>query len=319
MSRFDLGEDRKARAAALVDSARSDLMETAPDFLARFPLQAHIDELENHGALSRFFDASPAFNAQVEAMEAAYPASSVELYNRLLLAHLIKESETRNTHIIPDSIVGFVHEDFDRILKALGRPRKGYYLRRVHLFRRDVAMARMKVIAAGSEFIDINVGIGRGAIVRQAGGGASAVANCARTFGLDFLKGMGPVYEPHWDRRYIRHFNPEGYRAFYLRTAEMMRANPDVVGMYSSSWWYDEALNDISPNLSFLRQHPAAGGARFLDLHGPNPQRLVDPFSGSPERKALYEQGLYEPRDILYYWSRSALLRWASAQAENAA
>ena len=315
MGAFDLGQERKARATNLVEATQSELLAAAPDLLEQFPLQPYIDELDNHGEMSRFFDASPALVEQTAAMEAAFPAHTVELYNRLLLAQLVRDSETRTRHKIIPSVAEFVYEDFDRILKALERPRSGYYLRSVHLFRRDLAIARLKVIPAGSEFVDINVGMGRGDILGQAGGGMKGVLNCARTFQLDVLKGLGPLYEPHWDRRYFRQFTPEGYEAFYLRTAEMMRVNPEVQGMYGVSWWYDPVIAEISPKLAFLRSQPEAGGARFMQLHGPNPHLLTDPFAGSPERKALYEAGKYTPCSYLYYWPRESMLQWAASRS----
>jgi hypothetical protein len=312
MSSFQLGEARKARAAALCEAAESELARVAPDFLEKFPLEVYINELNYNGHFHRYWDVTSKLRDFSDAMTAAYPSQAVELYNRLLLAHLIRNAENRNTHNIVGSVAAFVHEDFDRILSGLERPRAGYYLRSVHLFRRDLAIARMKVIPNGAEFIDINIGIPRRETWHN---GVRSFISHGRIFQSDFLHGLSPLYEPHWDRRYIRHFSAEGYKAFYRRTAELLRANPEVRGVAAKSWWLDPAIADISPEIAFLRADPEAGGARFAPVYAPpNPYLKTEPFVGSPKRKALHEAGRYNPRSFMFFWSRDRLLRWAASQ-----
>lgn len=317
MNSFQLGESRRARASALVEATRRELLRAAPDILTQFPLETYIDALDLQGAPVRYYHTSEAFRNLIATMDKTYPASVIELYNRLLLAHLILDSEKRNKHNIIPSVVEFVHEDLDRILSGLERPRAGYFQRSVTMFRHDLAIARMKVIPNGAEFLDTNVGIGRSHLIRDSVRGLRGAFNCWRTFNLELVNGLWPVYEPHWDRRYFRHFSPEGYKAFYLRTADMMRANPEVRGFYAASWWYDPGLVEVSPELAFLRALPEEGGAYFLQSYAHNPYLATEPFAGSQVRKAMHEAGRYNPRTFIMYWSRARLLRWASSQANS--
>jgi hypothetical protein len=232
MSEFRLGEERLARAQTLREAAEAELKAAAPDFLQRFPLEPYIEELEHHGRPHRFYDFTPAALEQNRQMHEAYAAPVVEAYNRLLLAHLMANAERHARNVIAPSIHCYIREDFDRILKALEKPRAGYYVRDNHLFRRDLAIARLKVIPNGFEFYDLNACIARKELLK---GGVASLVRFAATFQADLAKPLYPLYEPHWDRRYVKYFSPEEYERCCLRIADMIEANPDVRGVATPS------------------------------------------------------------------------------------
>ncbi len=89
-----------------------------------------------------------------------------------------------------------------------------------------------------------------------------------------------------------------------------MRNNPDVKGVFGTSWWFDPRVAEISPKLDFLYRLPSENGARFL-FTGVNESATRDAISNSPEREALYVQGKYQPRSYMMLWARDDLLHWA--------
>jgi hypothetical protein len=307
-TRFQLGAERLARARALRESTAAELEAAAPDYIARFPLAPYIAELEHHGRPHRFFEFTKEALAINTAMHEAYPKPVVELYNRLLLAHLIETIEARTDHVIIPSVQPFVREDLDRVLKGLERPRPNYYLRDVHLFRRDLAIARLKVIPNGFEIYDTGVCIARSEALK---GGAVSLWRFIRAFRWDLLAPLYPLYEPHWDRRYIRYFSRDEYERCCLRIADMMTANPQVRGIAVPSWWCDPQLKYVSPELAFIREIPESGGARFMLLEGDNPYLLTDALAGSPHRKALHQAGKYVPKSYMLVWPRRQIIAWA--------
>jgi hypothetical protein len=308
MADFRLGEVRLARAQNLRAAAEAELQAAAPDFLTRFPLQPYLDELEHHGQPHRFYHFTSRALEITRQMHEAYPSPVVETYNRLLLAHLIANAEHHTRNVIVAAIHPYIREDFDRILKALEKPRAGYYLRDIHLFRRDLAIARLKVIPNGFEFYDINAAIARREVLS---GGVASFVRFAATFQGDLAKPLYPLYEPHWDRRYVKYFSPEEYERCCLRIADMIAANPGVRGVATPSWWYDPQIKEISPELWFVREITEKGGARFMLLTGHNPYLLTDALAHSPLRKAAYEAGTYKPRQYMIFWPRRELLAWA--------
>ncbi len=305
---FRLGAERMARATALRRAAETELAAIAPDYLSRFPLQPYLDELQHHGRPHRFFEFTEQALATTKEMHQAYPSPVVEIYNRLLLAHLIENAEAYNKHVIVPSVQPYVREDLERILKGLERARPGYYVRDNHLFRRDLAIARLKVIPNGFELYDTNVCIARKEMLK---GGVVSFFRFVTAFRTLLLGPLHPMYEPHWDRRYIRYFSPEEYERCCLRIADMMAANPEVRAIAVPSWWSDPQLKQVSPELAFIRAIPESGGARFMLLEGHNPYLLTDSLAHSPHRKAMYEAGKYQPRSYMLIWPRRELIAWA--------
>jgi hypothetical protein len=308
MHDFRLGEERLARAQRLREAAEAELNAAAPDFLGRFALEPYLEELEHRGRPHRFYEFTPRALDLNRQMHEGYPAPIVETYNRFLLAHLMANAERRSRNVIVRSIHPYIREDFDRILKALEKPRAGYYVRDNHLFRRDLAIARLKVIPNGFEFYDLNACIARKEVLN---GGLTSLLRFAAAFQADLAKPLYPLYEPHWDRRYVRYFSPEEYERCCLRIADMIEANPGVRGVATPSWWYDPQLKEISPELWFVRDIPEKGGARFMLLEGRNPYLLTDSLAHSPHRKAAYEAGRYKPRSYMIFWPRRELIAWA--------
>lgn len=306
---MQLGAERAARAEALRAEAEAALNAAAPDYLTRFPLEPYIAELEQHGKPHRFFEFTQRALDITAEMHAAYEKPVVEIYNRLMLAHLIANVERRTTHNIIPSVARFVLEDFDRILKLIEKARPNYFFRDNHLFRRDLAIARLKVYPNGFEIYDIGVRIARGEAVK---GGLTSLWRFIKAFRLQLLAPLGPFYEPHWDRRYIAYFSELEYERCTVRVADMMAANPEIKGIAVPSWWYDKSLGEVSPEMAFLRAVPASGGARFMRLLGYNRYTLSDALAHSPHRKALHEAGKYDPKSYMMVWPRREMIAWAN-------
>lgn len=306
-----LGPERAARAERLATETKAALNGVAPDFLDRFPLDSYVAELEHHGRPHRFFEFSPRTLELTAQIHAAYEQPVVEMFNRLMLARLLADVERRNTHQIIASVQPFVLEDFDRILKGLEKPRANYYLRDNHLFRRDLAISRLKVFPNGFEFYDIGVRIARRVALKA---GLSGLWSFAKAFHLQSLGPLGPFYEPHWDRRYIKYFSEIEYERCNARVADMLVANPEIQGIAVPSWWYDRKLGEVSPEMAFLRAVPAAGGAEFILLTYYNPHLLTDSLAHSPHRKALHQAGAYNPRSYMMVWPRRNLIAWANRE-----
>jgi hypothetical protein len=121
------------------------------------------------------------------------------------------------------------------------------------------------------------------------------------------LGGFHPLYEFHTDRRHLKEFNPAGWLRFYGRAAALLRSNPEVRGVFCSTWWYDPQVACVSPRLAYLREVPEAGGASFY-LLGESSQNSGDAIANSPERRRAYAEGSYRPRIYAILWPRQRLL-----------
>jgi hypothetical protein len=92
--------------------------------------------------------------------------------------------------------------------------------------------------------------------------------------------------------------------------------NPAVKGVFGSSWWFDPALDLISPNLTYLRALPTQFGARIF-RSGSDDGAIGNSIKFSRERRQLYETGKYMPANYVMAWRRSDIIQWARSQQDG--
>jgi hypothetical protein len=115
----------------------------------------------------------------------------------------------------------------------------------------------------------------------------------------------------HTSHRRLGSFNKHEMDLAYLRIAELMKRNPRVKGICRRSWFLDPALENISPQLAYIREVPKKNGARIFKTK----TRQIDidfAIAMSAKRRQLYKKGQYVPRGYVYIWPRKAFLEWAS-------
>ena len=134
---------------------------------------------------------------------------------------------------------------------------------------------------------------------------------CPKSFYL-ILKtgGRKPFFKMHTDstdRHLMKEFNPDGLDDFFKRIEILMKRQTQVKGICGSSWFFDPALKEISPELSYIREISESYGASFFDL-GSNKGIIKDAIFMSPKRIKLYKQGEYMPNAFLMLITRKDLL-----------
>ena len=122
--------------------------------------------------------------------------------------------------------------------------------------------------------------------------------------------GARPWAELHVDLRTLDDFNADGFIRCYHRLAALMRARPDLAGVYGASWLYDPQLAHVSPGLAFVRRTAEDGGGRLIRLKA-DPVQTAYAIARSPVRRRLVETGAYRPVCYGMYWSRTELLAWS--------
>ncbi|MFV1973377.1 MAG: hypothetical protein ACC648_06615, partial [Thiohalobacterales bacterium] len=238
------------QASDVLARLREQITYSYPDLLSRYPVVEYVHTLDSPDPLQGYGYASSLTRKWCSEIEALGGSSALENYHKLVLVHLITGFENRIKGLrVPNSILTLLAVSFQRILAQLENTENNFYLHSNELFRKDLALCRLKLLPCGSELVDVYSGVPRSILLRS---NLQQFVYCTRFF---LVKGSGfrPWYESHWDRRLIRSFTPQDYDQCYLRVAELLELNPEIKGMMGSSWWFDPALESISPNLSFLR------------------------------------------------------------------
>jgi hypothetical protein len=300
--------ETRLRASELLAKLEGQITHSYPDLLDRYPVVDYVHALDSSDPLRGYGYASPLTRKWCSEIQASGGSSALENYHKMVLVYLITDFENRiRRRRVPNSILSLLAVSFQRILAQLESAEKHFHLYSNDLFRKDLALCRLKLLPCGSELVDVYSGVPRSILFRN----IFQQFVCSTRFFLNKSSGFRPWFESHWDRRLIRSFTPQGYDQCYLRIAELLELNPEIKGMMGSSWWFDPALEAISPNLSFLRQVPLDNGARLFRV-GTSATATQDAIHLCAERRRLYDSGDYFPTIYLLAWTRQDMLAWAN-------
>ena len=278
--------------------------------LRHFPIADYIRLLEPASSVRRYRLVPEAARDWCRAIERACGPATLELYHRAVLAQLIAGcGERLGALAVPESIVALTARALQRIVEQMDVTESGYYRHENDLFAKDLAQCQLRLLQCGSELVAIRSGVPRRVLFCD---GTRQFSRAARFFSHN--GGFRPWYGSHWDRRLIREFTPNAYDQCYLRMAQLLEFNPPIRGVMSSSWWFDPALEHISPDLVFLRRVPEENGAQLFKI-GTSEDSARDALLRSPERKRLHEAGKYRPTVYLLAWARHDMLAWARQYA----
>jgi hypothetical protein len=200
-----------------------------------------------------------------------------------------------------DSIVEQYHNTFNRLL-ATCETGEGWHEDDSEIYWKDLAMSQRLLFPAGSQIVS---------------------SNC----GFDFTQGLNPnfktlqylwlnlrqggckgYYRIHTHTPNLTSFNPQGWESCYLRIAQMLKLNPQIKGVFGTSWFFDPKLMNISPRLMYLQNIPLQHGAHCFHV---GEDKSGNAIHTSQTRRDLYYQGKYTPQTYLLIWPRAAIIKWA--------
>jgi hypothetical protein len=237
---------------------------------------------------------------------------TLEPLHKVVLARLVCQFETRaNGKKFPPLVIELFRREHARILAELSTNAPGFYSLSNDLFLKDLGLARTLLIPAGVEFVQLAAGVPRSVTWK---GGFRQFAS-AIPFFIGRLRGFGPFFEIHMDPRRRKELSPETRSYCYHIVAELLKIHNNVKGLLGGSWFYDPALETITPRLSYLSRVPVQHGAMIF--YSADEDESSGALTYSTSRRRLFEQGRYRPRTYLLVWPRADLLRWAAQ--DNAA
>ncbi|MBA6412696.1 hypothetical protein H2508_06170 [Parahaliea sp. F7430] len=229
----------------------------------------------------------------------------VEAYNRFLLAYLLSEFHpSRCPLILTESIKELFDAQIKRLNNSCEQGSTDHFTLHNDSFRKDLAIATGRLIPLGAEFAQVNAGIPRRLLIS---GGAKQFCR----FGAFMIRQKGQLsgfLELHAHPHYLDDFNPEGWTLCLKRLAKLLQHNPNLPGVFSSSWFLDPQLERISPRLAYLREQTIASGAQLFYV-GPDTTGNSGAINRSPTRRILFERGEYTPVIYTRIWTRPALCR----------
>lgn len=167
-------------------------------------------------------------------------------------------------------------------------------------FLKDLWLARLVMIPAFAQIWWPWSGLSGRDVLR---GGPAALAHVFLRCGgrRPFLEGHthDPVARAYW--------NEAGWREALRLAALALPALPQAKGVFGTAWFYDPAVKEISPRISFAQDLQAAHGAFRLRI-GSNEAAIANATATSAERRNRYKEGAYIPTDYALIWSRRGIV-----------
>ncbi len=230
-----------------------------------------------------------------------------QTYRQVFLAKLaLKLPETIKRLELPDSILTLYPNLLVRLSNTIAESEEHYD---IDAFSRDVGLSLALLLPGAAEDIDLNSGLSF-RMFASAALKRGDFNSFSRYLNLGLWR---TCYNIHLDSRNLTNFNPEGRAQTYHCAADMMRERKNIAAMFAASWFYDPALLEISPRLSYLRETPLKGGAFFI-CNGSGEIHIERATRTSKTRRDLYKSGKYVPTCYTLIWPRRNLIAWSDRQ-----
>lgn len=278
--------------------------------LAGFPETYYYQRIKALPRTAGYYFIPQDLRDNAEQIRSRYNQSTLSIYHRFILVYLIQASSffLQSSKAYPEEIQSFYYRHFEWVFQNLivkNSEDVNYYSYDNDLFLKDLGICSLRVFPIGSQVVEL-LGISRRFILDY---GWKQLFQSSY-FYLTKMKGNSPFYHVHLDIRWVNDFNQSGWHRFFQVLAEMLRKNPDVKGVFGSSWFYDPQLEKISPGLLFLRKIPELGGAGIFKWAGTD-MDIENATCKSERRRRLYEEGQYLPISHVFIWPRNDLIKWA--------
>jgi hypothetical protein len=296
-------------AGEMADDARSLLLNVARN-VSRGEASLIDDTIAVAAAKARLAGNHWAFDAPSKAIEAwiagMFPGYSEEELNRLRVAVVARFALEHSdvSHHLPASVLALYPVFFERLARFLANTANRIY--KLDYYFKDVRYALGLTVPCGLLQIDLCYRVGPRLLLREV-----VHSRLARP-GWDYVwsAAWGCWYNTHLDPREMDEFGEAGWTASFCRIAETLQLNRHICGAAGVSWFYDPAVERISPELAYLRRNQIENGAFSLGL-GEAPQHTKNALHASRPRQLLYAEGKYAPVGFLMAWPRRPLIAWA--------
>lgn len=315
----DQAAGMKSRIASALHRLQSQLDSRDPKIRTGFSAEAFSQALRASPLTVGYQFVPPLVERDLNRVQSSYGAETAFLYHVWLLCFLIGESlDVLENHGksssgigplgFPKKVISYYYRHFAWILDNLSERQSvsgGAVAYSHDLFMKDLAVCSLRMFPAGAHVVE-QLGLSRRFIVD--GGWRKRWE--AASFYFRKLRAHSPLYHVHLDERWLGDFSRTGWISFLRIAAEMLKADPEVKGLFGSSWFYDPCLERLSPGLLYLRKIPELGGAKLFRL-GTSADDIENATRTSERRRRLYEEGKYVPASYLFIWSRIDVINWA--------
>ena len=313
------------------------VQKTNPKLLREFPLSLSLSEIKACDHLQTSLIFSCKLERIFDKIKTKYGMAGIALYIKLLLTALIIDSSNRlKERRIPENIISLYNSWFERIYADFSSQPDFYYDYKKEFWsiRQDLCICSERIIPVGGAwFIELRM-LPRKFMVKQAKQWCQDENVENQHHRQSLLKPLNTILKPlglhkivmrmfamaptilggswcyviHTIQRNILDFNHEQMNIAYRNIVELLQLDHSIWGVFRKSWLLDPALQEISPNLGFLREIPLINGAELFYSGSCNALEIRHATMFSSVREQLYQKGLYKPNRYFYFWPRKEVI-----------
>lgn len=289
---------------AIAKSSISKITEKYTDKNFYREILSFINEVENIDRLQHYKKINDNARKIVSEIQLGSKFNNVQEFLRLsILQSIVVNCESGKFDGLPQNVFRCQTDHLKRIASVFSIDDEWLNLDN-DIFQKEMGITNLRLYVAGSQLVDIRCGIPRSIILKK---GLLRMP----TLLLKFIRtgGFKPFFQIHTHKFNLRKFNEDGWNECYLCCVELYELHPESLGMFGASWFYDPALNEISPRLSYLSNIPLLGGA-FIIRFSQDDESKENAISTSETRKQLYLEGKYKPTSYMLVWPKSKQIQW---------
>lgn len=298
----------KADLQSCITRQQTDLDRISPHICMRFPMSAYIDDVKSYPEIRMHGYFRPRRKKIFSTIQKHYGFHAMALYHKLVLSYFMKDSlERLMSKSLPKGIISNIHSWYERVIHDFDRQPDSYYDTSKLDFKIDFGVCCLKSLPIGGAwFVKIRM-------IRPQVFFTFDIHQLKRILGcvLFKTKGFFPYVVIHTVPRYMLRFNCQRMNLGYKEIGELMKYQRKIKGIFRRSWFLDPNLEQVTPELDYLRTIPQNNGA-ILFQSGTTHHEITESLAFSPHRRKLYKEGKYIPAAYAYIWPRKEFLEWLS-------
>ena len=295
------------------DGALGSLLKKTPgldQMIGQVPLASTVAELSAYDPASGYHQLKPRLKSWHASLSSRFGEQLPMKYGLAVLSTLIQSHEERwLERPLDDELKPEFVDSFHRLLAAVSRGGVQALQLNTDAFAKELAICLHRLIPAGGQMVDPGSAVPKRTLLfappLQVVQGVYYVSRKAG--------GRTPFAELHTNI-FMRHsFTPDGWEYCLQLLPSVFRSYPHLKGVMGASWFFDPALQSISPELHFVRGTAKRWGAVILRVGPDADPELGGALTMSKRRRELYQRGEYIPtvyamilakRDVLTRASR---------------
>ncbi|MGD9107369.1 MAG: hypothetical protein PVJ87_11075 [Desulfobacterales bacterium] len=285
---------------------QGDIDAIDPGICGRFPISAYVNDVKSFPQLRMHSYFGPRRKKILSTIQKDYGFHAIALYQKLTLCFIMKDSLTHlKAKSFPKGVMRNIHSWYQRVVEDFDRQPDSYYDISKVDFNIDFGVCCFKSIPIGGAwFVQFRIISPRVFLTFN----IRRIKQILR-FILFKTSGLFPYCIIHTIPRYMLRFNCQQMNMAYKEIGELMKYYPNIKGIFRKSWFLDPNLENLSPEMTYLRKIPERNGAMLFKT-GTADQDIKDALAFSSYRRNLYKEGKYSPVVYGYIWPRKEFLEW---------